>query len=237
MRTQDSNQSASNPLAVLEAFALACAVTLALVLFFQVIAESENPRGTWLKEGGVIEDAQALLFLLAAVGFVMAMRASQSLKDGPRWRYIPILAWAALMFVAFGEEVSWGQRILGLETPTSGIFAENVQNEINFHNLPMLNRAKGIILNDFILVVGVLLPLVALLPPVRWMVRVFAFPVSPVVYLPVFLGAYLVHSYQIYSFEDFGYMPREYSELLLALGFALFAWRGVSVRDSLFRAT
>jgi hypothetical protein len=39
-----------------------------------------------------------------------------------------------LSFVAMGEETSWFQRLLGIETPAE-IAAVNAQGELNFHNL------------------------------------------------------------------------------------------------------
>ena len=43
-----------------------------------------------------------------------------------------------MMFVGFGEEISWGQRIFGFSTPDS--LAEiNVQTEFNLHNIDMFS--------------------------------------------------------------------------------------------------
>ncbi len=57
-----------------------------------------------------------------------------SFKQGP---YLPRIIWAligvAALFIA-GEEISWGQRILGVATPDS-LKQYNVQGEITFHNL------------------------------------------------------------------------------------------------------
>lgn len=45
---------------------------------------------------------------------------------------------AMMMFVGFGEEISWGQRIFGFSTPDS--LAEiNVQTEFNLHNIDMFS--------------------------------------------------------------------------------------------------
>ncbi len=55
--------------------------------------------------------------------------------------------WLLLCFVACGEEVSWGQRILGIETPEY-IAKHNKQGEFNLHNLYVLSSKTG--LRDFL---------------------------------------------------------------------------------------
>jgi len=56
------------------------------------------------------------------------------------------------MFVGFGEEISWGQRIFNLQSPD--FFTDhNLQNETNIHNLKILN----IKLNQWLFTYGMLL--------------------------------------------------------------------------------
>ena len=48
-----------------------------------------------------------------------------------------------LFFLFVGlEEISWGQRILGVETPN--FFSDNVQSETNVHNLEYVNQLWSI---------------------------------------------------------------------------------------------
>lgn len=49
-------------------------------------------------------------------------------------RYLGL--WAVLCVLFFGEEVSWGQRWFGYETPE--LLSSNYQGEANIHNLPWL---------------------------------------------------------------------------------------------------
>ena len=44
-----------------------------------------------------------------------------------------------MFFVLAGEEISWGQRILGIATPES-LKAVNVQEEFNFHNIDGIHQ-------------------------------------------------------------------------------------------------
>lgn len=87
-------------------------------------------RVTINREDGVIEELSALLLLVAsAVSLWVAWRV------GPKDRRFPMhLFLAFLFFVMCGEEISWGQRYIGLETPEA-LAAVNVQGEINFHNM------------------------------------------------------------------------------------------------------
>ena len=94
------------------------------------------------KEDGLYESMGALFFLLASMIFIVLAakpflfkRTEGNSKPFERWYFV---FFAFLFFVAFGEEISWGQRILNFETPDS-IKEANVQEEFNFHNLEVFN--------------------------------------------------------------------------------------------------
>jgi len=59
---------------------------------------------------------------------------------------------ALAMFVGFGEEISWGQRIFNLQTPDFFI-NHNLQNETNIHNLKIFD----IKLNQWLFTYGMLM--------------------------------------------------------------------------------
>ncbi len=56
----------------------------------------------------------------------------------PRLRRLSLLGFAVLFFFGAGEEESWGQRLVGIQTPPS-IAKANAQQETNIHNLIALN--------------------------------------------------------------------------------------------------
>ncbi len=53
-----------------------------------------------------------------------------------------ILLLALVFFFAAGEEISWGQRIIGFETPAK-ISQVNLQHEFNIHNLTTFSTTKA----------------------------------------------------------------------------------------------
>ncbi len=81
-------------------------------------------------EDGVVEYASAFAWLLATL---LCVRALGHAPRRARWL---LAGWTALCFVCMGEEVSWGQRIVGFDTPDA-VFGQNTQQEVTFHNLPI----------------------------------------------------------------------------------------------------
>jgi len=92
------------------------------------------------REDGPYENAGALLFLLTAIAFfVLAAKSKRYLwsTDGyPQRKYF--LLFAVLFILAFGEEISWGQRIFNFETPES-LEKINMQEEFNLHNIDIFH--------------------------------------------------------------------------------------------------
>lgn len=91
-------------------------------------------------EDGVMESGGALCFLAASVVFFslflkLRKHAGALPDDLGAWGWYLILA--ALFFFVTGEEISWGQRIFGWETP--GWMESNVQEETTIHNLEIFN--------------------------------------------------------------------------------------------------
>jgi hypothetical protein len=104
-------------------------------------------------EDGVVEWLTAVLFAIAGVVFLREAIRGRRLFD--------LLVGAFCIFVA-GEEVSWGQRLLGF-TPPEYFLAHNGQQELNLHNM----GHPRAIFSALVLAYGVLLPLVGVLAR-RW---------------------------------------------------------------------
>ena len=95
------------------------------------------------EEDGLYEYSGALLFLLGAVAFsilvfnpkMYAGRNPDNFDYKEKWYFAAL---AIVLFLAFGEEISWGQRIFNFSTPEA-IDRINVQHEFNLHNLEIFN--------------------------------------------------------------------------------------------------
>lgn len=116
-------------------------------------------------------------------------------------------------FVAM-EEISWGQRLLGYRPPTY-FLEKNFQEELNIHNV-ISTEYRMLASKAVILGYGVVLPLLALVPPVGRLLRRAAVVASSAALVPAFLAIFLL--YEEYPWDFTG----EWVELALGLGF-LFA--------------
>jgi len=138
---------------------------------------------------------------------------------------LPVLFGIFFLFVA-GEEISWGQRIFGLETPEV-LQNHNVQGELNLHNLSIFDKHGGILnqhtaLNVFALLIGVVIPLVYLTQRrLRQLLNWLHFPVLPASLVLFFLGGLLYGQSLAKLYPHWAHT--EIKELIFATGFLLFA--------------
>lgn len=95
----------------------------------------------WVTEDSVFEWLQFVAYALAVV--VSALTSRELLKARERLLGLLYVGLTLMLFFVAGEEVSWGQRIFGLENPE---FFEtyNIQKEITWHNLPAVQRRAHI---------------------------------------------------------------------------------------------
>jgi len=87
-----------------------------------------------LDEDGLAEWLQFFLFCLAIVSGVRIARLLR--KSGEHLYAAAFAFFAFAMFFCAGEEISWGQRLLGIETPPA-LDELNDQHEITVHNIGM----------------------------------------------------------------------------------------------------
>lgn len=92
-------------------------------------------------EDGAVETLTVVLFLFTA--YLTHLVALEHRATGAR-----SLAWfhwvgAAAFFCIGMEEMSWGQRLLLVETPDA-LAAVNMQQELNLHNLPLMHGVNQI---------------------------------------------------------------------------------------------
>ncbi|RFF27713.1 MULTISPECIES: hypothetical protein [unclassified Wenzhouxiangella] len=105
---------------------------LLLVLFASTKVASQGLYQVLVAEDGPVENLQFLLFFVSGIlAGVTAVRLARAGLAVHRWLYW-LLA-IALVVVAM-DEISWGQRLLGIKTPES-LQAVNLQDELTIHNL------------------------------------------------------------------------------------------------------
>jgi len=109
-------------------------------------------------ESGCIEIASAV-FLLIAIAIGIASIKSFQLELVWVKRWLVLLLLATVYFA--GEEISWGQHLLGWETPQwYQTLTGNRQKETNFHNInSWLNQKPRILFTLWVVIGGILLPL------------------------------------------------------------------------------
>jgi hypothetical protein len=189
---------------------------------FQVIPD-EATRATLVAEDGPFEMVGAGLFLVAAIlQFLLFWRSDVPVGQ----RLIPFLrrnvfylGVGLVLFFAFAEEISWGQRIFGWATPAA-IAEINLQQELNLHNLAgihgdsIFNMTRAF--NMFWLGYVVLVPVVAVLVPLLAMVfRRISLPIAPLVISGLFLGHFT--SWRLFNAATGASRGDEIEEALLAV--------------------
>lgn len=167
-------------------------------------------------EDGAIENLTALCFFAAGIAFVY-------LNRGGAFRSLCCAGLAVLCVLVAGEEISWGQRILGLQTPQA-LREVNVQQELNFHNLQWLQGSYRLIMIVFLLSFCLMLPVA-----IRYNRRIRDFvvwlgcPVYPGVAVPAILLAVAFMAVpRLLNVENFRDLD-EIGELLVSFGFLVYA--------------
>jgi hypothetical protein len=175
-------------------------------------------------EDGAVESLQALLFLVAGVLFIAAAVWRSASK-----------VWCSLLglgcILVAGEEISWGQRILGVGTPES-LAEVNVQGETNLHNLEGVHgMVRGVAVLVLLAVFVVFPLLVARWEPAGRLADRWAIPRPPLVLIPVLLIGLafqivprLIEGGAVFRFDEVG----ELYMVVLLLLFAVDVWRNAS---------
>jgi len=115
-----------------EVFALT--VLLTMMLFGIYFSHTNLPyfNEIYTVEDGVVESLSVVALLTASIICVVRIFRLRSLRS--RWFLLCTGILGTLFFFGAGEEISWGQRILGVESPEF-FKANNAQQETNLHNL------------------------------------------------------------------------------------------------------
>ncbi len=174
----------------------------------------------WLTVVGLVSCA-----VLAFVRLVRGVRQKRS------FTYLAGLCLTVIIFTfGAGEEISWGQRIFGIESPE--FFEQNnAQLETNVHNL-LVGETKinklifGKLLAVFICGYAFVLPwLWSTKPKIRSLAAMFAVPVPNLLYGLIFLGIFLLTD------QATTVRRGEYLEFAGSIIFFLMTWRPLNLSD------
>ncbi|UCE73977.1 MAG: hypothetical protein JSV56_13305, partial [Methanomassiliicoccales archaeon] len=114
-----------------------------------------------VREDGIIENMQAILYLFGAGLWGMALFMSLKVKESEKKRRIFYVLFLVLFLFFFFEEISWGQRFFGFSTPES-LREVNIQDETNIHNIGILNSGIWFYILMTIFLLGILFPFLKL---------------------------------------------------------------------------
>jgi hypothetical protein len=172
---------------------------------------------TWItREDSVSESVSAISYLLAAGIFFVAW-----VRGG--FRNIFVLGYALLFLAVGGEEISWGQRIFGVQTPAA-LMELNVQSETNLHNIDGIQQHVRMIGLLVVLTIAVLMPLTQRwIRSIRELYSRLAMPVVPVWTLPITILAFLFMVVPRAFWHEAVFTLDEIGELYLSLVFLFFA--------------
>lgn len=160
-------------------------VVYMLVSFLLVYVLDRETTDSLTAEDHLVEYLGAIaLFVSSILFFLIFVHLTRTKNDVPRLHKLAYLGLALLFFFGGGEEIAWGQRILGIETPES-IESVNVQGDTTIHNLEIFQGENklpigvGEMFGFFSLVLTFIIPVSAyLFAPLRKFYERFT-PVFP----------------------------------------------------------
>lgn len=151
------------------------------------------------REDGIIESIGAICLLVASICFfILYLKSSRGndlflFKTGKNIFWILL---AIVFFFGFGEEISWGQRIIGWETPEE-LLDSNNQDETNLHNLEIIQGgwlSIGRLFTLFWLSYCVLVPILnRFLSPMRSLFNKVNLPIVALSLAALFMLNYIIH--------------------------------------------
>jgi hypothetical protein len=135
-------------------------VLLVVLIAFALFFFHPSSLDIYLEEDGIVE---WLTVVGLVAGFIVCISRFFKLLKLKSWWFLTVtLVLGLLLFMAAGEEISWGQRILGIRS-SEYFLNHNAQGETNLHNLVV----NGVKINKLIfstILIAVLAIYLAILP-------------------------------------------------------------------------
>lgn len=129
--------------------AILALVGIMLIIGYVLFYKDVNQFVAYTREDGIVEWLTVLGLLLGCIVCVRRFLKLRRLRNA--WFLFVTIMLAVMLFFAAGEEISWGQRILGLKSPEY-FLEHNTQGETNLHNL-VVDKVK---LNKVIFSIGLI---------------------------------------------------------------------------------
>ena len=132
MRIKELARLSSTPIP--KALVAGLAIVLGILVYGLVLLHKDQEAFlVWIREDGLVEWLTVVvLLIMSAFSGIMSYAFGRS-QPGSGAKTVWLLL-AFLCFFGAMEEISWGQRILGIESP-EWFLKHNAQGEINVHNL------------------------------------------------------------------------------------------------------
>lgn len=198
----------------LETGLLAFSASIALLLTLDLLILPEA-SGIW-GEDSAVESLQALVYILAgSIQLMIVMRPSE-VRSTRRFFHVML---SVLFFVVALEEISWGQRFIGWETPEF-LRELNLQGETNIHNIH--GSVFNMFVTLFVFIYCYLVPLSSHLSSrVRSLVGGIGLPVVSINLVSVFIMA------DVFRPLDLGQLDSQLALIASVLPLALYLSRAV----------
>ena len=147
------------------------AMAVYIALAYSTLAMGNRVLAVAIPEDHYFELIGAFSLLMTSLLFFYGFRVARKTLD-KTWasliKQLVYLGLALLFFFGSGEEISWGQRILGFQTPET-LSQVNRQEEFNLHNLSVWEASKFLdpdrLFDIFWFLFAVFTPAVALVVP------------------------------------------------------------------------
>ena len=163
-----------------------------------VTARSDDLFRLIVREDALLEWAQVIAYI-AAVGIAL-LEIPRVWRSGDTLATFVLVCLALLSLLSVGEELSWGQRLIGFGTPE--LAARNRQGELTLHNDARLEQAIRIVIL-LAGIYGVLMPL---------LVRRRTPLVPPITLVSFFTVVTVYYTVRLLVFDTPSYVQAKYSE-------------------------
>lgn len=144
-------------------------------------------------ESAWIEHLEAFFWFLAFVFYLSIIFINRSKTRSCFW----YMFFCGVCFIAFGEEISWGQHFFNF-TPPDKFLEINTQGELNCHNLHL---AKSLGISPENPLYPYMGSLTVYLNPLFYMLCILIWLVIPLM-LPFFENSHFFHLFRTYPFQD-----------------------------------